>query len=602
MLESRRLLAAAPDLVQFAKDLGAADVKFYCAAWFEGCTTQTSIFDDGAKDLPFTEVTGGDRLINQDGIDAMINDVPAWDFPGQPRHEGFLELDAISQMSGVPIPMSETPSFDPLSPQTLLIGSPLHLPIDAYDPDGNELTVTVTVDNPSLVQATVLSGNRSLRIDMEGFGDMVFELFDQRAPVPASRVAGLAESGFYDGLTFHRVADGFVLQGGDPLGNGRGGSDLPDFDDQFHPDLQHNRTGILSFAKSADDTNNSQFFITEGTTRHLDFNHSIFGQMVEGEHVRESISGMDTNGLPENRPDVPIVMNKVEVFNDTENAVVFLKALGDTSVSTSVTIRVTDTDGNFSEQTVPIAIEPDFVNAQPYLDAFEVPAELWANQSLQIQLPGVDVEGDPILYVAEFIAGDIAADVQVDSETGLMTITPEQDGVGRIRIGAGAFLPQGVDENGEPRDTQFFELDVIEPPFHRLAMPNDVNGDGVLTSADAFAIINTLSRSGGEIELGSAVADGLNPELRVNVVPDSRISVLDALVVINALERDGIGNNGESESSEADTGALESAASSTGLLRPVDSASLHAAVFASTDWIRDDDEELLRYPAVARLG
>ena len=103
---------------------------------------------------------------------------------------------------------------------------------------------------------------------------------------------------------------------------------LGNFDDQFHPDLQHNRGGILSFAKSGDDTNNSQFFITEGPTRHLDFNHSIFGQLVEGEEVREAISEMDTNGPPENRPDVPVVISTIDVFKDTENAVVFLKALG----------------------------------------------------------------------------------------------------------------------------------------------------------------------------------------------------------------------------------------------------------------------------------
>ena len=188
VLESRRLLVASPDLVQFAKDLETAEVKFYCAAWFEGCTTQTQIFADGAKDLPFTEVTGSDRLINQAGIDAMIGDVPAWDFPGHP-HEGFLELATISQLSGVPIPMSETPSFDELTPQTVLIGSPLHLPIDAYDPDGNELMVTVTVEDPTLLEAPVLTGNRSIRIDMEGFDDMVFELFEQRSPRPAGRVA-----------------------------------------------------------------------------------------------------------------------------------------------------------------------------------------------------------------------------------------------------------------------------------------------------------------------------------------------------------------------------------------------------------------------------
>ena len=406
--------------------------------------------------------------------------------------------------------------------------------------------------------------------------------------MPAGRVADLAESGFYDGLTFHRVVDDFVLQGGDPNGDGTGGSSLDDFDDQFHPDLQHNQNGVLSFAKSDDDTNNSQFFITEGTTRHLDFNHSIFGQLVEGDQVRESISEMDTNGPPQNRPDVPVVITSIDVFDDTENAVVFLKAIGDQTGSTTVTIRATDPDGNFSEQTVSVSIEPDTVNAQPYLDVLDVPNEVWANQTLDVQLTGVDVENDPIFYDAAYISGDINADVQVDSDTGLVTITPETDGVGTIRVGFGAFLPQGVDENGEPRDTQFVDISVIEPPFHRLGSPTDVNGDGGLTTADAFAVINTLSRAGGEIVLGSAEAEALNADLRVNVVPDQRISVLDALVVINTLQREDIGG-GEAELH---------AASRSGVTQPNDH------VFRRFEWLTDDDpdeDEWRRYPVVGHV-
>ncbi len=108
-------------------------------------------------------------------------------------------------------------------------------------------------------------------IDVEGFGKMVFELFEDEAPRVVEQIMTLAEDGFYDGLKFHRILNGFVIQGGDPNGDGTGGSDLPDFDDQFDVDLQHNRTGILSMAKTTDDTNNSQFFITEDPSRHLGF-------------------------------------------------------------------------------------------------------------------------------------------------------------------------------------------------------------------------------------------------------------------------------------------------------------------------------------------
>ena len=124
---------------------------------------------------------------------------------------------------------------------------------------------------------------------------MVFQLFEDKAPRPTGRVIELAQDGFYDGIIFHRVIKDFVIQGGDPTGTGTGGSTLGDFDDQFHVDLQHNREGLLSYAKSTDDTNDSQFFVTLGATRHLDFNHSIFGILTEGYHVLEAIGNTATN-------------------------------------------------------------------------------------------------------------------------------------------------------------------------------------------------------------------------------------------------------------------------------------------------------------------
>ncbi|GIS58095.1 MAG: hypothetical protein CM1200mP2_03200 [Planctomycetaceae bacterium] len=119
------------------------------------------------------------------------------------------------------------------------------------------------------MSAEVLSGNRSLRMQVDDFGVMTFELFESRAPRVTSRIIELVESGVYTDTIFHRVIDDFVLQGGDPTGTGFGDPTLADFDDQFHVDLQHNSTGLLSMAKTTDDTNSSQFFITEGPSRHL---------------------------------------------------------------------------------------------------------------------------------------------------------------------------------------------------------------------------------------------------------------------------------------------------------------------------------------------
>ena len=113
---------------------------------------------------------------------------------------------------------------------------------------------------------------------------------------------------------------------------------MPDFDDDFHPELQHNRGGVLSFAKSSDDTNNSQFFVTEVPTRFLDYNHSVFGQLIEGEDVRDAISEHAVNSA--DRPTTDIAINTIEVFNDTENSLVMLRPTGNGIGSTNVTVTV----------------------------------------------------------------------------------------------------------------------------------------------------------------------------------------------------------------------------------------------------------------------
>lgn len=516
-----------PDLVAFAEELTNAGVQFYGANWCPACTAQKQLFEDGGDNLPFTEVTLPDRTLNPQFNSIFTNNqgdisaqFPLWVFPDDTQRTGVLSLQEISTLSGVSIPNSdnERPQFEPVGSQTVEFGSPLHIPIDGYDAEGGPLTVTVSVADPSLLEATVLEGNRSLRFDLEGFGDMVFELFEQRAPVPAGRVADLADSGFYDGIIFHRVIDNFVLQAGDPTGTGTSGSNLGTFSDQFHPDLQHNRTGVLSFAKSSDDTNNSQFFITEGQTRHLDYNHSIFGQLVEGEDVREAISEMEVNGA--DRPTTDIVIDNATVFNDTENSVVMFRALA-SSGSTSVTITITDEDGNSFSEVVPVTLTGDAANGQPYLNDITTPAAVEAGNAATLQLSSVDVEGDAVSYFGS-VSGSNAS-IDVNPTTGLVTVTPTSSNfVGTVNASVGVRAATGAGTNSDTEQVTFtFQQSALTAPTQidlrassdtgTSATDNVTNGGSLtfdITGVDSGATVEIVNTANGNAVVGQGVATG----------------------------------------------------------------------------------------------
>ena len=156
-------------------------------------------------------------------------------------------------------------------------------------------------------------------------GNFTVRLFDEEAPNTVANFVGLAEgtrewtdprtnrkvtAPYYDGGVFHRVIDGFMIQGGDPLGQGIGGPGYT-FGDEFHPGLRHNRAGILSMANRGPNTNGGQFFITLGPTPHLDDRHSIFGEVTEGMDVVRRIGSTKTGDR--DRPVKDIVIQTVKI-------------------------------------------------------------------------------------------------------------------------------------------------------------------------------------------------------------------------------------------------------------------------------------------------
>ena len=141
-------------------------------------------------------------------------------------------------------------------------------------------------------------------------GTIVVELYADEAPKTIANFIALAKKGFYDGIIFHRVIPGFMVQTGDPTGTGRGGPGYT-FPDEISPALKHSAPGTLSMANAGPNTNGSQFFITVAPTPWLDGRHTIFGRVISGYETVEAISTAERDA--NDRPRSPITMTKVTV-------------------------------------------------------------------------------------------------------------------------------------------------------------------------------------------------------------------------------------------------------------------------------------------------
>ena len=157
-------------------------------------------------------------------------------------------------------------------------------------------------------------------------GKFTIQLYDQDAPKTVENFVGLATGAkewtdprtgrkssapYYNGTVFHRVIDGFMIQGGDPLGQGTGGPGYK-FADEFHPKRRHDKAGVLSMANSGPNTNGGQFFITLAPTPWLDNKHSVFGEVSEGMDVVKKIGSTPTS-KPGDRPVKPITIESVTI-------------------------------------------------------------------------------------------------------------------------------------------------------------------------------------------------------------------------------------------------------------------------------------------------
>jgi cyclophilin family peptidyl-prolyl cis-trans isomerase len=323
------------------------------------------------------------------------------------------------------------PVIDPISPVTVPAGKSLILPVTATDTDGNPLTYTVASNNPK-VTATVHTGNPFLKLSVAGFGDMTFELLRDVAPHTVDTIAALVNRGFYNGLTFHRVVPNFVIQGGDPLGNGMGGPGFQ-FDDEFNAQAIFSGDGQLAMANSGADTNGSQFFVTLGAHRVLDFRYDLFGQLVRGFDVLRAIDAVPNSGPPDNRPNTPVVITSATIVPDTTDAVVTLTAAPGAGPAT-INVTADDGHGGQDSKPMPVQVVADTMNDPPFLGPVSDQTTA-TGTPVTFNLTSVDLENDPPDYAAIVLDSPAHATVAVNGNA--VTVTPDPGFTGVVHLGVG---------------------------------------------------------------------------------------------------------------------------------------------------------------------
>jgi cyclophilin family peptidyl-prolyl cis-trans isomerase len=312
------------------------------------------------------------------------------------------------------------PSLDPLLSQfTNLVnnipaGKSLVVPLTASDLAGDPLTYSVTSSN-SVFTPTVLTGNTFLQLNVQWTdqngaqqtGTMVLELFNDFTPHTAAFIAGLAEAGFYNNLTFHRIVPKFVIQGGDPKGDGTGGPGFQ-FNNELNKNLIFDGDYQLAMANSGPNTNGSQFFITVGPQRNpktdmgqLDFGYTLFGQLIRGANVVDGENGGSTvaNGIIQvptdsnSKPLIPVVITSASVIQDTSDAVLLLQSSG--LGSATITVTVNDGHGGTSTQHFTARAITDPVDDPPILGSLPVSVATLKNTPVSINVPSFDFSNDP---------------------------------------------------------------------------------------------------------------------------------------------------------------------------------------------------------------
>lgn len=333
-------------------------------------------------------------------------------------------LGAILFFGVLAFPAVAVPVIDPIPNASIPAGKSLIVPVTATSPNGRPLTFTaasstnsimvlVHTNEPfwkmSVVQAAASNAPGAFQIPFRGsvatvtnIGDMTFMLFKEIAPHTVDVIQGLTESGLYTSNTiFHRVVPGFVIQGGDPSTNGSGGPVFR-YNDEFDPTAIFSGNGQLALANSGKDTDGSQFFVTSGPQRFLDFGYTLFGQLVRGFNVLTNIINTPTNGAA--RPLADVMITKASFVPDTSDSVLTLTATNLAGVVGTISVIADDgTGGRVTNTFTATSVTDTNSNGKAFLSGNTVTNLVGpANVTLTNAVNAVGLDGEPLYWSAQF--------------------------------------------------------------------------------------------------------------------------------------------------------------------------------------------------------
>ncbi len=349
-----------------------------------------------------------------------------------------------------------------------------------------------TTSSDTHVHAQLVTGGTTVKLHVTGkaadgtdfSGDLTLRLFDSLAPATTARILDIINHGVYDGLTFHRILAGFVAQGGDPAGNGTGGTGLK-LNDEITTQLTFNSPGLLAMANSGPDSSDSQFFITDPSVplapnlQSLNFRYTIFGQLVAGFDTFDKLIHTPVSTSGNGKPLSTVTITSATVVKNDPNGV--LRVTADAGFTGTSSITVTPREGGQSgtADTFNVTFATDTINDAPFLGPI-------ADQTTTVGTPvtfpltATDLENDPLTYsvVSATNATNgtaVAITSSINQSTGRVTITPPADFAGTIK------LKVGVKDATSSVDTQVINLVVTGAPATNIIDLDSNSDTGALT-------------------------------------------------------------------------------------------------------------------------